>query len=548
MISELQGGDNDPEQVLDTELTATAFRAHTYRHPTIGWLHDLQSMTRDDLYAHYRRYYVPEQRHAGRRRRRGMRRRAAAGRAAFRPDSCGARAAPAEGRRAAAARRAACDARARGDDRLPEVRLPRARGDRSRFLPDARARCGADRSEGAESLVEFPRRAAAAESRGCIRRSSSADSHRRSTARCSRRPIRFSTRCRSRRPRACRCRCSRRRCSRRSSRLRQVASRTARSPAAKRQLRARLVFEDDSVTNVAHQLGFFETVVGPGFYPRLQAVHRRGDRRAGARRRAAPPAAQPADGRLVPAAGVALMAASLAQGLSPVREELANGAVILLQETVDDAGGHDQRVVPRRQHVRSCRSARPRLSDGPRDRSRDDDAERRRDGRRARRPRRLAAGVDEPAGADRLLHLPGGGFRRRARDRRGRRAQSDVSRRRRSRSAGPRRSRSSARTRTTLAPGRSKGCSSSSIRRLHPYGRPSKGTALGVEQVSRADMVAFHARADAARGAVAGHRRRRRRRARARAAPLPRSTAGTAAAGAGRPGAAACRAAGAASA
>ena len=41
IISELQGGDNDPEQVLDTELTATAFRAHTYRHPTIGWLHDL---------------------------------------------------------------------------------------------------------------------------------------------------------------------------------------------------------------------------------------------------------------------------------------------------------------------------------------------------------------------------------------------------------------------------------------------------------------------------------------------------------------------------
>ena len=59
VISELQGGDNDPEQVLDTELTATAFRAHTYRHPTIGWLHDLQTMTRNDLYAHYRRFYVP---------------------------------------------------------------------------------------------------------------------------------------------------------------------------------------------------------------------------------------------------------------------------------------------------------------------------------------------------------------------------------------------------------------------------------------------------------------------------------------------------------
>jgi zinc protease len=29
--------------------------------------------------------------------------------------------------------------------------------------------------------------------------------------------------------------------------------------------------------------------------------------------------------------------------------------------------------------------------------------------------------------------------------------------------------------------------------RLHPYGRPTKGTALGVERVTRADMVAFHA-------------------------------------------------------
>jgi zinc protease len=59
IISELQGGENDPEQLLDQEVTATAFRAHPYRHPTIGWLPDLRAMTRDDLYAHYRRYYVP---------------------------------------------------------------------------------------------------------------------------------------------------------------------------------------------------------------------------------------------------------------------------------------------------------------------------------------------------------------------------------------------------------------------------------------------------------------------------------------------------------
>jgi len=59
IISELQGGENDPDQLLDQELTATAFKAHTYRHPTIGWLSDLQSMSREDLYGYYRRYYVP---------------------------------------------------------------------------------------------------------------------------------------------------------------------------------------------------------------------------------------------------------------------------------------------------------------------------------------------------------------------------------------------------------------------------------------------------------------------------------------------------------
>jgi zinc protease len=59
IISELKGGENDPEQLLDIDLTATAFRTHPYRHPTIGWLHDLETMTRDDLYQHYRRYYVP---------------------------------------------------------------------------------------------------------------------------------------------------------------------------------------------------------------------------------------------------------------------------------------------------------------------------------------------------------------------------------------------------------------------------------------------------------------------------------------------------------
>ncbi|MGH9314781.1 MAG: M16 family metallopeptidase [Vicinamibacterales bacterium] len=59
IISEMQGAENDPDQLLEIEVTAAAFRAHPYRHPTIGWRGDLETMTRDDLYGHYRRYYPP---------------------------------------------------------------------------------------------------------------------------------------------------------------------------------------------------------------------------------------------------------------------------------------------------------------------------------------------------------------------------------------------------------------------------------------------------------------------------------------------------------
>jgi len=45
---------------------------------------------------------------------------------------------------------------------------------------------------------------------------------------------------------------------------------------AKAQLNARLVFENDSVTNIAHQIGYYETIAGAGvfenFRPRISAV------------------------------------------------------------------------------------------------------------------------------------------------------------------------------------------------------------------------------------------------------------------------------------
>jgi zinc protease len=59
IISELEGSENDPDTLLEQEVIAAAYKVHPYRHPTIGWLSDLQTMTRDDLYQYYRRNYVP---------------------------------------------------------------------------------------------------------------------------------------------------------------------------------------------------------------------------------------------------------------------------------------------------------------------------------------------------------------------------------------------------------------------------------------------------------------------------------------------------------
>lgn len=59
IISERQGNENEPLFLLGEEVQAAAFRVHSYHHEVIGDLVDLQGMSRDDLYAHYRRYYVP---------------------------------------------------------------------------------------------------------------------------------------------------------------------------------------------------------------------------------------------------------------------------------------------------------------------------------------------------------------------------------------------------------------------------------------------------------------------------------------------------------
>lgn len=59
IISERQGSENSPMFWLGEELLAAAFRVHGYHHEIIGDMTDLETMTRDDLYHHYRTYYAP---------------------------------------------------------------------------------------------------------------------------------------------------------------------------------------------------------------------------------------------------------------------------------------------------------------------------------------------------------------------------------------------------------------------------------------------------------------------------------------------------------
>jgi zinc protease len=59
IISERQGAENSPLFWLSEEVRAAAFRVHGYHHEIIGDMADLETMTRDDLYNHYRRHYMP---------------------------------------------------------------------------------------------------------------------------------------------------------------------------------------------------------------------------------------------------------------------------------------------------------------------------------------------------------------------------------------------------------------------------------------------------------------------------------------------------------
>ena len=65
IISEREGSENEPDHLLGEEVSSTAFKVHPYGNGVIGWKCDLRTMTREDLYNHYKTYYAPEQRHRG---------------------------------------------------------------------------------------------------------------------------------------------------------------------------------------------------------------------------------------------------------------------------------------------------------------------------------------------------------------------------------------------------------------------------------------------------------------------------------------------------
>jgi zinc protease len=270
IISELQGGENDPDQLLDQEVTATAFRAHPYRHPTIGWLPDLRSMTRDDLYGHYRRYYIPnnatlviagdvESDDVLRR----VERTLGGIPAGPEPPRMAIVEPPQLGERRVIVQRPGTTAylkmlwhapAATGADFFPmlvlDAVLTGAKG--LNLWSSFRGASPQRRSRLYTTLVE---RSLASSVSGAL--VPTAEPFVYALSLTAMQGVELGAL--------------------ESATLEQIEKvrqggvseeETAR---ARRQLRARFVFENDSVTNIAHQLGYFETVTGPGFFPELQS-------------------------------------------------------------------------------------------------------------------------------------------------------------------------------------------------------------------------------------------------------------------------------------
>lgn len=58
--NELERGENSPTRALTQDLWATAFKAHPYHHPVIGWRSDVELVPTSKLREFYKAYYQPD--------------------------------------------------------------------------------------------------------------------------------------------------------------------------------------------------------------------------------------------------------------------------------------------------------------------------------------------------------------------------------------------------------------------------------------------------------------------------------------------------------
>ncbi len=59
VLEEIKRSDDSPFGLLDKHLFATAYTAHPFRHPILGWQSDMERVTRDDVLGFYRKHYHP---------------------------------------------------------------------------------------------------------------------------------------------------------------------------------------------------------------------------------------------------------------------------------------------------------------------------------------------------------------------------------------------------------------------------------------------------------------------------------------------------------
>ena len=57
--SELERNEDNPHRAIYQETSATAFQAHPYHWPTIGWRSDVEAITTDQIRRYYRAHYAP---------------------------------------------------------------------------------------------------------------------------------------------------------------------------------------------------------------------------------------------------------------------------------------------------------------------------------------------------------------------------------------------------------------------------------------------------------------------------------------------------------